>query len=95
MLWRVRWGNVGRAAGVAGLVALVVAWPRLGSPEPELPGDAATPVAEATVAPVRPVAPRAQREQRAPAGRGVGTARERERDAVSRRQVAPRRVAPR
>ena len=55
---RVRWGNVGRAAGVVALVALVVAWPRLGAPAVKLPRDAALPVAGesgAHAAPARPV----------------------------------------
>jgi hypothetical protein len=41
---RVRWGNVGRAAGALGAVALVVAWPRLGGGVPAVPAGEARPV---------------------------------------------------
>ena len=34
---RVRWGNVGRAAAVVGVLALAVAWPRLGGGVPPVP----------------------------------------------------------
>ena len=44
---RVRWGNVGRAAGATAALALVVAWPRLASPPPRLPADRAVPFAAA------------------------------------------------
>ena len=42
---RVRWGNVGRAAAVVGVLALAVAWPRLEGGAPRLPSDVAGPVA--------------------------------------------------
>jgi hypothetical protein len=80
---RVRWGNVGRASGLAGLVALVVAWPRLGSTPPELPADEAVPVvAAATAAPV----PRAEGERVAPEVRTP------QRHAATRRAAAVRRA---
>jgi hypothetical protein len=41
---RVRWENVFRVAGASLLVAVVVAWPRLAPPEPELPIDEAAPL---------------------------------------------------
>jgi hypothetical protein len=44
MALRVRWGNVGRAGAGVALVALVVAWPRLAGPVPEVPGGEARPV---------------------------------------------------
>jgi len=60
---RVRWDNVGRAAAVAGVAALVVAWPRLGSAPPRLPSDAAVPLVGAV--PVEKVgATRGQRRER-------------------------------
>jgi hypothetical protein len=31
---RVRWGNVGRAAGLAALAAIILAWPHLRAREP-------------------------------------------------------------
>ena len=66
---RVRWGNVGRAAAAVGLVALVVAWPRLGGAAPALPADDAVPVASA------PEAPAVERWRAAGAGAGAGAAR--------------------
>ena len=44
VLRRIRWGNVGRLAGAATLLAAVVAWPRLAPPDPALPGNAARPL---------------------------------------------------
>src|SRR4051794_8810598 len=44
MRGRGRWGNVGRAFGVAALVAVVVAWPRLDGGEVVLPSDGAVPI---------------------------------------------------
>src|SRR4051812_50057883 len=46
-LRRVRWRNVGRAAGAIALVAAVVAWPRLTPPAPEVPGSEPRPLVEA------------------------------------------------
>src|SRR4051794_3701328 len=40
----VRWGTAGRAAGVAALLGLAVAWPRLSPATPSLPSDRAMPV---------------------------------------------------
>jgi hypothetical protein len=45
MRGRVRWGNVGRVAGAAAVVALVVAWPRLGGDPLVAPGGVAVPLA--------------------------------------------------
>src|SRR3954463_12729669 len=46
---RIRWGNVAKAAAVVGLVAVVVAWPRLSSDAPALPDeDAAAPRVDLT-----------------------------------------------
>jgi hypothetical protein len=44
VLRRIRWGNVGRLAGAAALLAAVVAWPRLAPPDPAMPGNAARPL---------------------------------------------------
>jgi hypothetical protein len=79
---RVRWGNVGRAAGVAGAVALVVAWPRLGGPPVALPGGEAVPV----VGGERRVAPSGS------AGRHEGVRRVA--PSVKGRDEGVRRVAP-
>jgi hypothetical protein len=43
---RVRWDNVIRVAGAALIVGLVVAWPRLAAPEPEVPAPEAAPLIE-------------------------------------------------
>jgi hypothetical protein len=48
---RVRWGNVGRVAGAVAVVAVVVAWPRLGDDPVVVPGGDAVPLAP--VAPSR------------------------------------------
>src|SRR3954447_22466228 len=56
---RVKWGNVARAAVAIAVLALVVAWPRLGGDPPALPDDRAVPFS---------VASRAARPQ--PAARG-------------------------
>src|SRR5690349_2489467 len=64
---RVRWGNVARAAAVAGVVALVVAWPRLAPDGPRVPGGRAVPVATVPPAVGAPRVPRA-RERRAARG---------------------------
>jgi hypothetical protein len=41
---RVRWGNVGRVAGAVAVVALVVAWPRLGGDPLVAPGGEVVPL---------------------------------------------------
>src|SRR3954469_24802563 len=41
---RLRWGAAGRAAGVAAIAGLVVAWPRLSPSPPRLPSDRGVPV---------------------------------------------------
>src|SRR5829696_986715 len=51
VLARVRWGNVGRVAGVAAVVGLVVAWPRLGGGALVAPGGPAVPVVADPVGP--------------------------------------------
>src|SRR6478752_8623172 len=56
---RIRWGNVVKAVAVAGLVAAVVAWPRLSSDAPALPREDAT-APRVDVAPVPDPAPPAQ-----------------------------------
>src|SRR5215213_10054573 len=43
---RLRWGAAGRAAGVAALAGLIVAWPRLSPPPPRLPSDRGVPVVD-------------------------------------------------
>jgi hypothetical protein len=74
---RVRWGNVGRAAVVAGAMALVVAWPRLGGPPVALPGGEAVPLLEGEGR----VAPSVSERRRGPV---------RERDGGGGREVEPR-----
>src|SRR5262245_15797432 len=59
LLRRVRWGNLGRVAGLAVVVVLVVAWPRLEPAPPKLPGDGARPV----VVDGRGSAPRGEKER--------------------------------
>src|SRR6185312_5933069 len=51
---RVRWANVGRALALVAVAALVVAWPRLRAPAPQVPRGAAVPVRTAPV-PATPV----------------------------------------
>jgi outer membrane biosynthesis protein TonB len=51
---RVRWANVARALALVAVAALVVAWPRLRAPAPEVPRGAAVPVRQAP-APAGPV----------------------------------------
>ena len=41
---RLRWDNIARAAAVLAVVALIVAWPHLGSRDPVVPSAAPTPV---------------------------------------------------
>src|SRR6185312_14532514 len=61
---RVRWANVGRALALVAVAALVVAWPRLRAPAPEVPRGAAVPVRTAPVAatPVTTPEPEAEPE---------------------------------
>jgi hypothetical protein len=62
VLERVRWHNVARAGAVAGVIALVVLWPRLATPAPDVPPRAAVPVLvgdSPVVAPVVSAAPAA------------------------------------
>ena len=41
---RVRWDNVARAAALFALALLVIAWPHLRTPEPDLPPAGAVPL---------------------------------------------------
>lgn len=72
-LHRIRWANVARAAAVLAAVALIVAWPQLKSPPPELP--------DADVAVVEPPPPPSAPEEGAvggaarPDGEAEGAAR--------------------
>src|SRR3954468_16099038 len=79
---RVRWGNVGRAVVVVGVLALAVLWPRLQPPAPRLPSDVgrsfALPAAPAGTARVR---------KRSGAVR-TGTARVRKGSGAGRRRTA-------
>jgi len=59
-LHRIRWANVARAAAVLAAVALIVAWPQLKSPPPELP--------DADVAVVEPPPPPSAPEEGAVGG---------------------------
>jgi hypothetical protein len=56
---RVRWGNVAKALALAAVVALVVAWPRLRAPDPEIPPGAAVPVRQAPATTPAPMPQRA------------------------------------
>jgi hypothetical protein len=84
---RVRWGNVGRAVAVFAVVAAVVAWPRLEPGPPQLPSDAATPVATPSPLPVTTPSP----HPRPPQGRVVPEPARRRRVGSRRRARAPRR----
>jgi hypothetical protein len=84
MRGRVRWGNVGRAAGAVAVVALVVAWPRLGGEPIVVPGGAAVPVATPGAAP----SPRPARTPR-PVRTPTGTAQVRKEPARRRRDRRP------
>jgi hypothetical protein len=96
---RVRWGNVARVVALAVVAAVVVAWPRLRAPAPEVPAGAAVPVREApastTLAEPAPqpvtttrAAPVAVREPQAPAS--APATRRRARTTKARRSAAPR-----
>jgi len=92
MRGRVRWGNVGRAAGALAAVALAVAWPRLGGDAPVVPGDALVPVG--TPPPPRRSAPAPHvvptRPETAQGGEAAEAPRRRGRD----RRPGPRAPAP-
>src|SRR3954447_22706564 len=94
VLRRLRWGNVGRAAVLAGVLAFVVAWPRISGEAPEVPGAAAVPlggerpVALVPRAPRRVVRPR-RRARRG--GRRAGEGRGRRDRAAVRRTLVTRR----
>src|SRR5215217_7455966 len=75
---RARWSHAGRAAAVAAMLALVVAWPRLAPPVPRLPGDAGIPVATPGP-PAHPGGSRRADGGRVAEGR-VGTGAERSRE---------------
>jgi hypothetical protein len=77
-LWRrLRWGNIARAAGVLGVAAAVVAWPRLAPEAPRVPGPRAVPLVtvvprDVTVVPAPgvPAPAPVRRPRERPAGRG-------------------------
>src|SRR4051794_38457270 len=61
LLHRLRWRNFARVAAVVavvGVVGVVVAWPRVGPPDPRLPGPGVVPLVEPAAGPVaqRPLA---------------------------------------
>jgi hypothetical protein len=87
---RVRWGNVGRAAAVVGVLALAVAWPRLEGGAPRLPSDAAIPLAGAGG---KVPAGRSGPARRKAAGQNV--ARSRSRVGAARRRAAMKKAARR
>jgi protein TonB len=95
---RIRWGNVTRLVAALAVVALVLAWPRLGPPEPQLPPATVVPLSdpEETLPPRRPRPRRPERPRRVarerprPAKRPRRAVRERPRPVAKR----PRRVAP-
>ena len=66
---RIRWGNVGRAAVVVGVLALAVAWPRLAPETPRLPPDEGIPLASPSPDAGRPAAGEANLQPRPPATR--------------------------
>ncbi len=86
LLRRIRWGNVARAIALLAAVGLVVAWPRLSAPPPELPPAPrlATPGWAEPPAPERAPGRRAKHARRAGPDRG--------RDRAPRREVG--RLAP-
>ena len=84
LLARVRWNNVGIVALAAGLLVLVIAWPALSPPAPELPRD--EPRARVAEAPPSPRTPRARPRPR-PAAPPVRDARPRRRASRPRRLV--------
>jgi len=71
VLHRVRWRNLARAGAAVAVVAAVVAWPRVGPPEPRVPEAGAVPLVEPAatpgeteaVPPVEPVATPVVRER--------------------------------
>jgi hypothetical protein len=73
---RIRWGNVARAAGLAGVIVLVVAWPRLRAAPPRVASGEAVPVETAPAPVVTPARPR-PRIRVAPPPRPVPARRDR------------------
>jgi hypothetical protein len=95
MRGRVRWGNVGRAVGTVALVALVVAWPRLGGDALVAPDDSAMPLATPRPAPATratPTGPGTAQvgKVRERAGAGHEAARSPRKPAPEKRVVKPR-----
>jgi hypothetical protein len=94
---RIRWGNVARAAAALGVLALVIAWPRLAPPAPRVPADAAIPLGAGgdDAAPGPEAAPPAPRRDAAPPARAKRrpARRTRRREPRARRPV--RQPAPR
>jgi hypothetical protein len=84
---RVRWGNVAKALALAAVVALVVAWPRLRAPDPEIPPGAAVPVRQAPA----PMPQRATTPVPEPSEQERAAARPRRRTHRKRR-ATPRKV---
>src|SRR5215207_9045170 len=92
---RVRWANVARALALVAVAALVVAWPRLRAPAPEVPRGAAVPVRQAP-APVEPVAtPEPDPAPAAEPVRATPTRGPRRRAAKPRRRATPRTATAR
>jgi hypothetical protein len=98
---RVRWGNVGRAAVVVGVLGLAVAWPRLAPEPPALPSDEGVPVASPTAAgeaarpPTRKAGRPKRRARKKPAKKRRVEKRRVERRRVERRRVERRQVEKR
>jgi hypothetical protein len=98
---RVRWENVLRVAGAGLLVAVVVAWPRLAPPEPELPAGDAAPLVAGDEPPVEsappehlPRGPASRRRDERRGGRGRPARRKDDR-ATKRGRREAKRDAPR
>jgi hypothetical protein len=94
---RVPWRRAGRAALVLGLLALVIAWPRLGPSAPRLPSDAGIPVAPPQARAGGPADDRQDAESRGAerGGSSTGRAMERGRRVERERAEARRRAAER
>jgi hypothetical protein len=97
---RVRWGNVGRAAALLAIAALVVAWPHLRAPVPELPAGNVAPAARVPAAPAAPEPePVATRPTPVPEVRerrpeSVAPPRRTKRRRAARRRAPPGRSSP-
>jgi len=95
---RVRWGNVGRAAVVVGVLALAVAWPRLAPEPPALPSDEGIPLASPTAAgevarpPTRKAGRPKRRARKKPAKKRRAEKRRVEKRRVEKSRVEKRRL---